>query len=368
MNHQLLSAAVDRTVPAWKAGLAGPQLAWRRVWPVYGLLTLGAILVGCATEAGGGASAGGTSLQSNAVTTGKPASTTGGELPNALALYSGGTITLADLRAPLFEAAGGQILAETLLDRLVQRTLAERGLTRAVDDDALERERAILLRTLSPNTTAATDGDLDQGARILDELRQRRGLGSQRFADLLRRNAGLRLLVADQVTVTDIALEQAYQLQYGQRYQARLITTPAFNEAVAVVRAARAGESFVDLAIEHSTDVSRQQGGRLEPISVADASYPLAIRTALSQMQPGQVSEPIALEQGFAVLLLERTIAPDAVQLESVRDELTRRVRLQAEAVLMQQLARDLLANAQVLVLDPTLQKSWTQQRGRVEP
>lgn len=365
MNHQLLSAAVGRTVPAWKAGLAGSPLAWRRVWPVYGLLTLGPILVGCATEAGGGASAGGTSLQSNAVTTGKPASATGGDLPNALALYSGGTITLADLRTPLFEAAGGQILAETLLDRLVQRTLAERGLTRAVDDAALERERAILLRTLSPN---ATDGDLDQGARIFDELRQRRGLGSQRFADLLRRNAGLRLLVADQVTVTDIALEQAYQLQYGQRYQARLITTPAFNEAVAVVRAARAGESFVDLAIEHSTDVSRQQGGRLEPISVADASYPLAIRTALSQMQPGQVSEPIALEQGFAVLLLERTIAPDAVQLESVRDELTRRVRLQAEAVLMQQLARDLLANAQVLVLDPTLQKSWTQQRGRVEP
>lgn len=349
-----------------------------------GLLTLGVgfgvalcLMAGCASDGTSDHSAGGdnarqfTDRSDGAPTAGAPVSAKAAG--TAVAVYDGGAVALADLKTALFEAAGGQILDEWLLDRLVQRRLAERGLAGAVDDAAIARERAILLRTLTPATPAtpapgaaaphAVSPDTDQAARILEQLRQRRGLGRTRFDSLLHRNAGLRRLVADQVVVTEIALEQAFQLQHGQRYVARLITTADFHDAVAVVRAAREGASFVDLAIDRSTDVSRQQGGRLEPISAADASYPLAIRAALARMEPGQVSDPIALDKGFAVLLLERKVPADAVQLDAVRDALVERVRLQAEATLMQQLARELLAGAEVLVLDPALQKSWTRHR-----
>jgi parvulin-like peptidyl-prolyl isomerase len=305
---------------------------------------------GCAADGG---RAGNAPLRQS--TTTAPAAPASASPADALAVYSGGTVTLADLRAPLFEAAGGQVLSEWLLQRLIDRRLAERGLADAVNDAALARERAHMLATL--------DTDPDQAQRILDQIRRRRGLGRQRFDSMLRRNAGLRRLVADQVEVTDVAVEQAYQLRHGPRYEARLITTAGFAQAVQLVRQARQGAPFADLAAEHSTDVSRLQGGLLGPVSAADPTYPLALRTTLAQLQPGQVSDPVALDEGFAVLRLERTIPADAVQLEAVRDELSRQVRRQVEAVLMQQLARDLLAEAQVLVLDPTLQRSWEDHR-----
>lgn len=305
---------------------------------------------GCAAD--GGRASTSQQRQSTPAAAAAPASSSPSD---AVAVHSGGAITLADLRGPLFEAAGGQVLSEWLLQRLIDRRLAERGLTAQINDAAVARERADMLATLDP--------DPDQAQRILDQIRRRRGLGRQRFDSLLRRNAGLRRLVADQVQVTDLAIEQAFQLRHGPRYEARLITAAGFAQAVELVQQARRGAAFADLAAEHSTDVSRLQGGLLGQISAADPTYPLAVRTTLAQLEVGQVSDPVALDDGFAILKLERKIPADAVQLDAVRDELTRQVRRQAEAALMQQLARDLLAEAQVLVLDPTLQRAWEDHR-----
>ncbi len=270
-----------------------------------------------------------------------------------LAIVDGRAVTWQQLQEPLVEAAGGEIFAELVLDRMLERALQRRGLR--VDSDAIDRERELLMRSL--------DADADQAQRVLDALRERRGLGRKRFEALLRRNAALRLMVQDEVEVTDAALRQAYEQQYGQRYEARLIVVPTINDAGRVIDSLGEGADFGELAAEHSTDPSAAAAGRLSPISPVDATYPAAVRRALGELEPGEVSDAIGLDEGFAILRLERIIEAQDVDFDSVADQLAQRIRRRAERTLMDRQVRVLIERADVAVFDSTLQRQWQRQR-----
>ncbi len=271
--------------------------------------------------------------------------------------YVGGkAIHRGDLWALLVEAKGGEVLSELILDRQIARALSDRGET--IEPATVDQEKSLLLATL--------DADSDQAQRLLGELRQRRGLGEHRFRKLLKRNAGLRLLVQDEVEVSDAAVDQAYQLEHGPRYEARLIVTGSLVNATELVRRARAGESFIDLAIAHSSDASRAQGGLIGSVSLVDPTLPKAVRVALGALEPGQVSDPVALERGFAVLRLERKVEGTGVDPDQVKAKLTEKVRRRVEWVLMQRRARTMLSEADVVVLDPLLHTDWQRRRGKL--
>lgn len=273
-----------------------------------------------------------------------------------LAYLDGRPITVNDLLPDLLETAGGQALVDLLIDRAVRERLAERQLTIAAAE--IESEKALLLESLS--------SDANQAQRLLDELRESRGLGEVRFAKLLERNASLRRLVADQVQVTEAAIRQAYRLGYGEKNEARLITVASLSQAAELVRRAREEKDvagFVDLAIAFSTDSSRAQGGLLPPVSLEDATFPQAIRQALSTMQVGQVSDPVAIENGFAVLRLERKIAAPSVGYDDVKPMLTRSVRVQLQRMAMQRLAREILQQSSPAVTDAALDRSFLWQK-----
>lgn len=277
----------------------------------------------------------------------------GGGAASVLGYLNGQPIHWSDLQAPLVESGGGQVLGEIVLGRMIDQKLGERGLR--VGQEMIEREKSLLASTLHD--------DPDQVQRLLDELRGRRGLGEHRYQQLLVRNAGLRLLVQGEVEVSEAAVAQEYELAHGPRYETRLIVVGSLPVAAGLVKRARAGESFTDLAIASSTDVSASQGGLLGAISLADPSFPEAVRQTLRAMVPGQVSDPVALDAGFAVLRLERKIDGSGVELEPVRGELSQRVRRRVERMLMQRLARAMLSESDLVVLDPLLQVSWQRQR-----
>jgi parvulin-like peptidyl-prolyl isomerase len=274
-----------------------------------------------------------------------------------VAFVAGQSITDESLRAGLIEAAGGQVLAEVVLDRAIKERLAERGLT--VTQEHLDRELANVLATLSDDPAEA--------ARLLVDLRAERGLGEQRFEAMLFRNAGLRLLVQDEVQIPPSLLRQAYQLQHGERYRVRIIVADTIQDAQTLRRRAVGGESFGDLAALHSKDPSAAQGGLLSPINPADMSYPKALRDALKGLDPGGVSDLIAADQRFIIMKLETVITADPVEFEDVKAALNRSVRLEAEGQLMGRTARAMLAEATVVVLDPALNKSWRAEQAKTK-
>jgi foldase protein PrsA len=326
----------------------------RSFMPVAWLAALlGLALAGCTTPQSGGqsgamGSAGAQGTQSTGPGAGTP-------LDKPLVFLDQKPLGLADLRGPLLEAAGGQVLAELVLQHMVEHRLGEAALQ--VTPEQVQAEKGELLRSLSASP--------DQAQLLLEEFRRSRGWGDERFAQMLWRNAALRLLVQPQVPgqLTDATLHQAFDYEYGPKFEVRLIVVDALQEASAVVRRARAGESFVDLAIHFSTDASKAQGGLLSPLSLEDPTYPVAIRKALAAMPAGAVSDPIALEKGYAVVRLERKIDAQSVKYDDVKENLTQRVRRQVERTLMQRLARELFTQADLTILDPALQKSWDQQK-----
>jgi parvulin-like peptidyl-prolyl isomerase len=277
------------------------------------------------------------------------------------AYIDGNVVTRDEIYQRMLPEHGGDVLAEIVLDRAVTRRLAQEDI--GLTESDLNAERDLLLASL--------DTDPDQAARLLQTMRDRRGMNGRRFDATLKRNAGLRALVRSDIDVNEAAIRQAYAFRFGPRYRVRLIVTDDLDTLNAVRRQALQGTSFTDLAIEHSTDASASQGGLLSPISPADSTYPKAIRDALpklgTQRPIDRVSPVIALDAEYALLYLEETITPqDTPEIDAVRAELTEAVRGEVELIRMRQLARSLIEQADVVTLDPVLEQSWQRQKSGI--
>ncbi len=314
--------------------------------PLYLLAAL--LLIGCETTPRPAGQPAPTGLASH---TGQP------NTARPVAYINSTTVTDRDLQGPLIEASGGVVLAEITLDRLIRDRLEQRGLT--LTPALIEQEKSNMLATLS--------ADPDEAVRLLNEMRTRRGLGELRFESMLFRNAGLRLLVQDGAEVVPALVFQAYELRYGKRYRVRILVAETLAKAGELLTRAKAGESFSDLAAEHSTDVSAAQGGLLSPISPADATYPKTLRQAMQGLTVGGISDLLAVDDRFIIMKLEEILPADPISFVDARPDLERTVRLETEAQLMQQAARSMLADAKVVVLDPALNKSWNAQQERTQ-
>jgi parvulin-like peptidyl-prolyl isomerase len=273
------------------------------------------------------------------------------------AIINGRSVSFGDLRDALSEAAGGLVLEEEILDSQLRRALADAGQLITERDRNAERER--LLETLSD--------DPDQAARLLAELRARRGLGPKRFDSLLFRTASLRRLVAPRVQVTEESIRIMYDIMYGERRQPRIMTFSNLADARRTYDELQRTGEFARLATQYSTDASAARGGLLEPIARQDASYPESLRAAMFEGSLGEVAGPILIDGRYVILRVDGIIPPTAPSMIEVRDELVAAVRLNQERLLMSQFARMLLKDASVTVFNESLNASWTKHTRRTE-
>ena len=98
--------------------------------------------------------------------------------------------------------------------------------------------------------------------------------------------------------------------------------TPEWKAAEAraesLVAAIRAGEAFDQAAVEHSTDRSAQNGGRLG--KVHRGQLPGAAQTALEVLSTGEVTDPIRVLEGYAIFRFNAPIPAKTHPLEDVRE------------------------------------------------
>ncbi|MBK7406085.1 MAG: peptidylprolyl isomerase [Phycisphaerales bacterium] len=273
------------------------------------------------------------------------------------ATIDGEAVTWEQLRPFLAEAAGSAALDELTLERRLHREMDRRGLTLSDEAVALERSRA--MQTLG----AGAQGN---GELLVSQIRARRGLGPERYASLLRRNAMLRALVADRVVVRPDQVELAWRVQHGEKLAIRLLVTPTERQAASLRQQVVEGDAsqlegrFIEVASRASTDPSSSRGGEIEPFSAADPAYESAVRAAADLLQAGQLSPIIAIRNGFAVIFLQRRVPADGTTLDEATAALTQELRLRQERLLMDELAAQLLAEAKVTTGDPSL--TWSRQ------
>lgn len=276
------------------------------------------------------------------------------------AVVGGERVDWQELRAGLSEAQGGAILEELALDRLVARELASAGVR--LSSAEIEAERALLVQSMTSEAgiSAAAAGD------VLDDLRTRRGLGPVRFESLLRRNAGLRRLVRDGVSVTNTEIAAGLASRYGERVNTRIIVVRTEREASALRAQLKDVGSpisvrFAELAMQNSVDASASRGGLLDPFSLEDLTYPIALRQAIQSLGAGEALTPtVAIEGGYALVLVEGRSASPFARRGNDEAMIEQQIRLRKERIAMDQLARRLIDAAGVTVFDESLGWSWS--------
>ena len=318
------------------------------------LLTLFA-LAGCATPSGSGSDDRGSSVAvartPEALSDDRREPTDGAPAGVTPMLVNGQPVTRARLWPRLAEASGAAVAEEVALDLLLERELNRRGIELTASMIQTERERLL--------------GSLGDGAGpgTIERVRRRRGLGPARLGALLERNAALRALTRDRVDVTEDEIRLAYRVTHGPKIEARVVVRPTQGEAAAErARLEGAGPgAFIRAAMDRSVDPTASVGGLLGAISPSDPAYSTAVRAVLSELEPGELSRVVALDEGYAVFRVERRVPAQDVALEDVRDSIAERLRERKQRLEMERLARDLLSGADVNVLDPAL--GWTEQR-----
>jgi hypothetical protein len=259
-----------------------------------------------------------------------------------VAIADGDAIEFDSVRAALVERAGAQVLRDALVDARLARRL--RGAAISIDDTAVARERALLLETLSSDPARATE--------LLGAIRRREGLGPQRFEALLRRNAGLRALVAPSVAIDDEGLRNAFDMLHGAKRVARVAVLSSLADAERFAADVRAGGDFAKLATERSLDEGAARGGLLAPVARRDPSYPEALRAAIYATELGKASNPILDAGRFLVTMPIEETPADGVAPEAARDECARMLRISRERLLMDALARELSSLDGVTIFD----------------
>ena len=269
-----------------------------------------------------------------------------------IASVDGRRMNLQEIEAALLEFGGATVVRERALDRAVAREAAQRGIE--VDEAAIARERRLLVENLSP--------DPDRAELLLVELRRARGLGPLRFAGLLRRNALLRALVSEDVVLDERTVRGAWDAVHGPARTIRIIATSDLRSAESARSRIEKGEDFTLVAIDSSIDASGPRGGRLAPISRLDPSWPEALRTAIFEQPPGELSEATPLNGRILIFEVLEERPGDGVAFDDARAEAERVTRLAAERLLMDRLARRLVAEDSIEPLDPSLRWSLDDQ------
>lgn len=296
-------------------------------------------------------------------------------------MIDGRSVDSTEYRAMLAESAGGVIFEELILESSLRRAMQEAGQT--LTPAMVNAERTQLSESLA-RATRATPED---GERLIESVRRNRGLGQVRFQKLLERNAMLRLLVRQQgdarvETVTEDDIKQAYAIKYGPRVRARLMLLRSLDSATkALARvqttASGSGEPFGEVASQVSVDPTSARGGLMDPISIADPNYPVAVRRAIESLAVGAVTQPISVswpsannlppEQGYAILKVEEQIAATGPDIASVRDDLRKEIQMVRERAAMDFLAKSLIEQGTLksTIFDPSLDWSWSQRQAR---
>jgi hypothetical protein len=259
-----------------------------------------------------------------------------------------------ELWPALIELGGDEILQEHLLTIELESALTQQGLTVLPSDLQVEEN---LLSTLTSDVSKAS----------IDEILHNQGYGTMRKSKLLWRNAALRKLVQDKITLSDEAIQRMFSIVYGPKYPTQLIVVSTLEEANAVVERIHRGDHFSDVAFDVSIDPSASRGGHVNSISTADPIWPAPIREVVSKVEVGSVSNPIFIGDRWVVLTLYDSPTSSSVAFEEVEVEMRYLAKIVQERFFMENLAEALIQESDIRIIDRDLLRTSRSNANRSE-
>lgn len=271
------------------------------------------------------------------------------------------------------------------MDAAMRRFLAATALTIATAPAALAQDAGTVLATVGDTDITLghvvamrsrlpeqyqqlPDDVLYQG--LLDQLVQQQVLADAARAEITRADelglqnetrAFLAARIIDRAGLAQLdeeAVRDAYDAQFASaepevEWNASHILVESETEARALKARLDDGADFATLAREESTGPSGPNGGSLGWFG-AGQMVP-AFETAVQDLEPGEVSDPIQTQFGWHVVRLNETRDRAAPPLEQVRPEIERRLRAELVEAEVQRLTEAADVERPAVEIDPAV-------------
>lgn len=271
-----------------------------------------------------------------------------------IATVQGEPIYMDRLQAILVEDYGLAVARNLIALELVQQAAETKGISISDKDVQQEHERTLASMFASANS-------LQQRERLLDQLMQQNRLSRNQWRLIMERNALLRKVVADSVTVSDQEVNEEFGRRYGRKWIVRHIQVPTLADAQEAIKKAKApGMDFGALARQMSTNPDRANGGLIGAVTAKSTNLPAAVVQAATAMQkPGEVSDPIQVGNTFHVLHLDRIEEPTDVDKADVVDQIRADIADNKSRLIqkqtLQRMIQDAQKNGQIRYVHPIL-------------
>jgi parvulin-like peptidyl-prolyl isomerase len=261
----------------------------------------------------------------------------------------------------LWESRGLALLQQLVL-RDVARQEAER-LELSITPEDVDREYDLTLQA------DRFDGDDPENLtptrreQLIDEWTRTRGVTRRELAIAMERQAYLRQMVKDRITITEAMLRREFARTHGEKVEVRHIQLDAPRTWPQIEQRIKMGEDFADLVADYSRNrLSRQDRGLLPPFTAEDPGVPAAFAKVAFALEPGQISNPIEVEGSYHVLRLERRIPAEEVTFDQVEQELRKNLRARLLAEEMERLGQKLISGCKLRIEDRLLRQQYQAQ------
>lgn len=226
-----------------------------------------------------------------------PAAVGGKKVAAFVAEVDGKLIERRELAAACLRYAGEEVLEELVSRQLVREHCRRVGVT--VTQQEVEAE---MRKTAERHQVELSD--------LLSAWESERGIDRELFADRVWQLLALRKLVGPQLNFTQADLQKAFEAEYGEAVQARMIAVRDPELAVQILQQAKAApDDFARLAREHSEDVnSASSGGLVQPIRRYRGEP--EFEEAAFALQPGEISDVIHVAEYYFIIQCEQRLPP----------------------------------------------------------
>lgn len=253
---------------------------------------------------------------------------------------------------------GTPIAQQLIANEVVRQEAEKKGL--AVTEQDVQAEHRMTLANMFGQVSRD-----EQRERLLEGLLERNHVSHQQWKLTMHRNALLRKLAEQGLTVSEDELQEEFARQHERKVEARHIQTATLADAQKVLRELASGAEFAALVAKYSTGPSVKDAGLLPPFGHKDPGVPPAIRqAALAMGKVGEVSEPIQVGTAFHVVKLVRIIEPKDVRFADVKEQLRSAVRAKKIQARQQDILRILVRGAKIRYVEPTLKARAEQGSG----
>lgn len=277
-----------------------------------------------------------------------------------IAAVNGRPISRERLLGLLLAGRGAEVLDELIVMELVRQQAAERGITVTAREVEAEYERS--LRIMLSTLTAGEPDTIERetAERVLDEVLVARGISEEEYRLGVTRNAYLRKLATDGLSLTEAELRDEMSRAFGERVRVRHIQLGSLADAERVARRLEDGADFAEMARQHSANrVTGPAGGILDSFSRNEPDVPALLREAAFGLAVGAVSSPIRQDAWYHIIRVEERLAGEDVVFEEVRPQLEKRVTERRVGAEMQRISAELFESANITVRDKVLEAEF---------